>query len=222
MPQRILKPGITTSKKWNQMTWIAQSFYIRLLTLVDDFGRYEADPVLLKSHAFPLREDIRTPLVQQLCEELQANQLAIFYKVDGKAYIQFTNWTNKPRAESSLYPQITDKCEQMIADANICEQMLSKPLPEPLPLPKPLLSDFLEFWQVYPKKVGKGEAESSWQKIAPNDELKSKIISAVERQKKSAQWTRESGRFIPNPSTWLNQKRWEDELDLETDDDKEF
>ena len=53
MPQRFLRPGITTSRRWNSLDWDSQSFYIRLLTLVDDYGRFDADPQLLKSYAFP-------------------------------------------------------------------------------------------------------------------------------------------------------------------------
>lgn len=108
MPQRFLKPGLITSRKWETCSWVAQSFYVRLLTLVDDFGRYDADPVLLRSHAFPLREDIRTQQVQQLCDELQANHLAVFYKADGKPYFQLTNWTERARSERSKYPTPPD------------------------------------------------------------------------------------------------------------------
>ena len=38
------------------------------------------------------------------------------------------------------------------------------------------------------------------------------MIAAIEAQKASEQWTREGGRYIPNPATWLNGGRWEDEM----------
>jgi len=67
------------------------------------------------------------------------------------------------------------------------------------------------FWLWYPKKVGKGDAEKAWKKIkSPHDTLK-KIRASLEWQKQSDQWTKENGQYIPNPSTYLNQKRWEDE-----------
>ncbi len=68
------------------------------------------------------------------------------------------------------------------------------------------------FWKSYPKKVGKGAAKKSWEKINPDEELFEKIHSAVRQQKKSEQWAKENGRYIPNPATWLNQERWEDQL----------
>lgn len=70
---------------------------------------------------------------------------------------------------------------------------------------------FDQFWSSYPKKVGKGAAEKSWKRIKPTKELQEKIMSALQKVKKTEQWERENGRYIPNPSTWLNQKRWEDE-----------
>ena len=69
------------------------------------------------------------------------------------------------------------------------------------------------FWSSYPKKVGKQAALKSWKKIKPTAELFERILSSLEMAKQSDQWQREHGRFIPNPTTWLNQGRWDDELE---------
>ena len=71
---------------------------------------------------------------------------------------------------------------------------------------------FAEFWAEYPKKVGKQAARSSWKRVKPDAKLHERIMQAVALAKKSEQWNREGGRFVPNPSTWLNQGRWDDEL----------
>ncbi len=80
-----------------------------------------------------------------------------------------------------------------------------------------LLSDqeqrFSEFWQSYPKKIGKKAALSSWKRIKPDITLFNKIIASVEVAKKSRQWQRDEGQYISNPATWLNQGRWDDELE---------
>ncbi len=70
---------------------------------------------------------------------------------------------------------------------------------------------FDEFWQAYPRKAGKGDALRAWKKIKPSAELRSRIAAAIEAAKGCDQWQRENGRFIPNPATWLNQGRWEDD-----------
>lgn len=70
---------------------------------------------------------------------------------------------------------------------------------------------FAEFWAAYPKKTGKGAAEKAWAKIKPTKELHAVIMAVLQIAVKCDQWKKENGRYIPNPSTWLNQKRWEDE-----------
>ena len=71
---------------------------------------------------------------------------------------------------------------------------------------------FAEFWAEYPKKVGKKAAHTAWKRLKPDAELFDSIMHAVRAAKNSDQWTREGGRFVPNPSTWINQGRWDDEL----------
>ena len=70
---------------------------------------------------------------------------------------------------------------------------------------------FAEFWKAYPKKIGKQSALKAWKRIRPTAELHAKIIDAVAVAKGTDQWARENGRFIPHPTTWLNQGRWDDE-----------
>lgn len=71
---------------------------------------------------------------------------------------------------------------------------------------------FLEFWGLYPKKQGKGAAEKAYRKISPDRDLHMAILRAVTLQKQSDQWRKDNGQYIPNPATWLNQRRWEDEI----------
>ncbi len=75
---------------------------------------------------------------------------------------------------------------------------------------------FNQFWQAYPKRVGKGAAERAWTKINPDKNLFEQMLFAIYQAKHSRQWQKNSGQYIPNPSTWLNQKRWEDELQENT------
>lgn len=79
--------------------------------------------------------------------------------------------------------------------------------------------DFLLFWKEYPKKVGKGEAYKQWKKAKLTCDEKTEIINALKWQKKSYNWCNSNGRFIPNPSTYISQRRWEDEPDLNLDND---
>ena len=70
---------------------------------------------------------------------------------------------------------------------------------------------FEDFWFVYPRKVAKSAALRAFCKIEMTPDLLTKIFTAIDKQKKSEQWTKDNGVFIPHASTWLNGKRWEDE-----------
>jgi len=59
-----------------------------------------------------------------------------------------------------------------------------------------------------PNKTGKGAAEKSWQKQQPD---LATVLAALAWQTKQDAWTKDQGKFIPHPSTYLNQRRWEDE-----------
>lgn len=71
---------------------------------------------------------------------------------------------------------------------------------------------FEAWWAEYPKKVGKQAARKAWNKIRPDAALYSRIVDATKAQRTSEQWRKENGRFIPNPATWINQGRWDDDL----------
>jgi hypothetical protein len=85
---------------------------------------------------------------------------------------------------------------------------------------KPLRSNdlddgFEEFWNCYPKKVGKEAARKSWTKYKSNFSLTS-VLLALQWQIESDQWRRNDGQFIPNPATYLNQGRWQDQQPVES------
>ena len=77
---------------------------------------------------------------------------------------------------------------------------------------------FEQFWQLYPRKVGKLTAKRSWEKLSQENQQKA-LEAIVEHRKywvaKGTDWE-----FIPHASTWLNQERFEDELVLEKKENK--
>lgn len=70
---------------------------------------------------------------------------------------------------------------------------------------------FAEFWSAYPKKKAKADAMKAWKHAAVNGEFDA-LLTALELQKQSADWQKDGGKFIPFPATWLNGRRWEDEI----------
>ena len=74
-------------------------------------------------------------------------------------------------------------------------------------------ADFEKFWSCYPRKAGKQNARKVFKKLR-NVRIE-ELINAVSAQSRTRQWTDEGGRFIPYPATWLNQRRWEDEPEIQ-------
>ena len=103
---------------------------------------------------------------------------------------------------------ITPEDSSNLGDSSGVKQLKKQPPVAPQPHRQ---GDFDRFWASYPKKVGKQAALKAFdraRKIAPVDTM----LAALARQRESDQWKRDNGRYIPNPATWLNQGRWDDEL----------
>ena len=71
---------------------------------------------------------------------------------------------------------------------------------------------FADFWQQYPKKAAKPDAMKAWRKLKPSGQLLVDLMAGLAIQKVSDQWRKNGGEFIPHPATWLNKRRWEDEI----------
>ena len=69
---------------------------------------------------------------------------------------------------------------------------------------------FETFWRLYPRKLKKQKAKEWFEKHKPSSELFSEMITALKKFMDSKEWKANNGQFIPHPTTWLNQKRWED------------
>lgn len=94
------------------------------------------------------------------------------------------------------------KCEAC-GHVNETRKKVAKSLPN---------EDFEAFWKSYPRKVGKHLASKVWKGIKGDEFLFQKIMQAVSSQRRSTDWQRDNGVYIPHASTWLNQRRWDDEV----------
>lgn len=71
---------------------------------------------------------------------------------------------------------------------------------------------FESFWKQYPRKVAKRAAQAAFSRLTKDEQ--SNAVEAVEQHVKYWQLKDTSTEFIPHAATWLNQGRWEDELDM--------
>ena len=71
---------------------------------------------------------------------------------------------------------------------------------------------FENFWKAYPKHINRKAAEKAFEKLKPDDDLVQTMLDAIEKQKQTSQWQESGGQFIPYPASWINGRRWEDEV----------
>lgn len=75
-------------------------------------------------------------------------------------------------------------------------------------------SDFDKFYAAYPRKVGVQKARIAFEaamkrKDPPTIE---QLVASVEAHKRTWDWKKDGGAYIPHPTTYLNQDRWRDDL----------
>lgn len=218
MPNRILKESICTSENVDQLSAFEETVFYRLIVNCDDYGRMDGRPKILISKLFPLKE-VRVKQMEDALRALTSAELVTLYTVDGKPFLQMKTWDKhqQMRAKKSKYPAPADgvpsldiNCNQMISSDSKCSRnpIQSESEYETESNPNDA-GAFDRFWAAYPKKAGKGAAMQAFRRITgvPVDVM----LYAIEQQRHSRQWQEDNGRYIPNPATWLNQRRWEDE-----------
>lgn len=122
MPNRILREGILSSERVNCLNWEQEVFYRRLISVVDDYGRYFAHPALLRAALYPLKLDqVREVNVERLISACEKARLVRLYTVDGKRYLEVLDFRQQVRAKDSKFPHPPPDDEHMhstcIADA---------------------------------------------------------------------------------------------------------
>jgi hypothetical protein len=105
MPTRYLKESICTSDTLTQLSWLEEVMFYRLIVTVDDFGRYDARPAVLRARLFPLK-DVTLTAIDKALHAMVTAGLVSLYSVDGKPILQLLSWGKHQniRAKSSKYP----------------------------------------------------------------------------------------------------------------------
>lgn len=210
MRARNIKPGFFIDSDLSEVDFASRLLFIGLWCYADREGRFIWKPKQIKASIFPY-DNVN---IEKLLSNLMSLHVITFH--DGIGYVEgFKKHQNPhPHEAKSTLPEKPEQiqCHDMSCNATKCNADLMIPdslIPDiRIPDSKHLSDysdDFLRFWKLYPVKTGKGDAWKSWRKQKP---LIEKVMQALEWQTASQKW-REG--FIPNPSTYLNQRRWEDE-----------
>lgn len=158
------------------------------------------------------RDSIRSGL-----KELEENGYLVRSRVrDESGKLTSAEWTvsDQPMLENPMLenPMLENRTQYNTKEF-ITQEFITKDIPPISPKGEKDCSDlFNQFWTAYPKHIAKQSAVKAFEKLKPDEKLLEAMLKAIARQKESKQWEKDSGAFIPYPATWLNQRRWEDEL----------
>ena len=118
MPNRIIKESAFTSDKVAQLTDFEFRLWVGMITQADDAGRGDARPAILKGRIFALRERTTVKDIESALLALAAAGCVSLYKVSGKPYFQFPNWSAHQRIRDCKpkYPGVDERDEEDICD----------------------------------------------------------------------------------------------------------
>lgn len=233
---RSLHPGQWRDERFVELSFGARLLCLGLRNLADDQGVFEWKPKTIKMELFPA-EDVP---VAEFLSELERWQHVRKFREGGRDYgviRNFCQW-QRPKKPNAIYPLPEELKGYTTGEL---EPEEAEPVPNQFPTgtekvsqrkeeggrreektpPNPPSSEgggvrsslrrFDEFWQSYPRKEGTDAAKRAWTKRI-RDTDPEEILGGLERAK--AMWRRNGTerRFIPQPSKWLNDGRWQDDL----------
>ncbi len=233
MSRRLFSSRITESGKFLKTPPSSQALYFHLNMHADDDGIVEAYKVmkLTGSNEGDLKALVEggfiiilnSDLVTYIPHWLEHNTIRADRKIDSiyidlliKVVPEVDMLKSRPRADTQQGRLILGLNTGLSMDGTRTvhgrrEVKLSKDkLRQDNPLPPEL--SFECFYEKYPKHISRQTAKKSWDRINPSEDLARTIFQRLEVHKQSEQWVKDRGQFIPHPATWLNQRRWEDEV----------
>ncbi len=230
MRARNLKPGFFKNEDLATIDPLGRILFEGLWCMADRKGKLEDRPQRIKVEILPYDNcDI-----EQLLDALNNKHFINRYSVSGSNFIEILNFLKhqtphwQERDSILPSPDSPKKKLRVIQNKSKCNPSVIHLTPDSLLLtPDSLLLDtngmgFDLFWKAYPKKIGIGAARKAWGKIKPSETLLGKILKKIEIEKNTEQWIKDHGQYIPHPTTWLNQERWEDEVEVMEDPYKDF
>ena len=179
---------------------------------------------------FELKHDAEVVAFALKCDTLKVEEImryivkiGLFENIDGTiTCLKLAKYLDKKNTRNKNIHKIIDAASNIYARPR--QSATNPDCPRLSPLEekrreenKDICTNFSIFWSEYPKKRDKARSLKSFTKLDPDPDLMEKILSGLRKQKRSPDWTNHNGKFIPLPSTWLNGRRWEDDIDEEQD-----
>ena len=218
---RSIKPEFWTSEQVMNCSPMARLLFIGLWNFCDDAGNHVASAKTIKANVFP-GDDITSSSIQELLDELSSNELIAHYAFENKDFLHVTGWhhqkIDRPTVKHPPYKPEGSKPTRRALDEDSPpegsgedkERKKENPLPAgaDVPATPPGFVRFWDAWPRSPRKVDKADCCKRWKRHGL-EALADQIIAHVEAMAETDQWKRG---YEPAPATYLNGRRWEDEM----------
>lgn len=225
---RLISKSLGSSRKYHALLTeggklgeFCQVIFPLIIANTDDFGRMPGDAFTVKNVVLPSSRRTEADFDRALSVMARVG-LLVRYSVDGAIYLQVNKFDehqpNLNKRTSSKFPEIPENSGnsgkfQPNPEGNLTQN--PEPRTEPRTAPAPSRAEdamFEEFWAAYPKKKSKDDAKRAWDKRRPDASLLRAMLDAIKAQRRSDDWTKNHGQFIPYPASWLNAAQWTDEV----------
>ena len=118
MPVRMLREGILTSERIDLLSPSGEVFYRRLMSVVDDYGLFSANPKLVRAACYPLKLDtVNDAHIADWLQECAKASLVLCYEVAGKQYLEVQDFRQQVRSKHSKFPDPLSVVINCLADA---------------------------------------------------------------------------------------------------------
>jgi len=212
-PEFWMHEGLCSKSEFTRLLAIA------LLNWADDEGYFLANPVLIRGQVFPFLDD-STKIPRALQDLSSVGWIDLGIDDQGRAVGKIKNFAKHQRVDKPNPSKLKASSVFLDDSKNVLGLLLEDSKEEGKGMEgkgkegnkerkgKPTTESFEQFWSAYPKKIAKADAERAWDKIKPDLQL---VLTSLNWQTKSDDWTKDGGKYIPYPASYLNAKRYEDE-----------
>ena len=191
----------------------------RFLTKVLDFiGKHPKEKGKIFYTIEGTNITVKCKRLKNLCDTWTQKQLRLNFDATSISLRPIEVEEEEDRSISSIHNTVVSSEPEKDSDKKETKKEDEKPAKKK----KEYSESFELFWNVYPRKTGKWKAYARWQEVGKQQRIGAieittrGIIDIVKKQKDANHLRMDDTKYIPLAETWLNQRRWEDEIDADT------
>lgn len=208
MPTRLLRDW-TDSFAVDELDVHAERFFVRLIMVVDDYGRFHADPRMLRSKCFPLKTDIRDSDITRWLAACQKTGMLCCYRDKSKrALLEVCNFKQRSRTDSKF--PAPGECPSNDGQMTAPDGDGDGDGDEGVRSARELFLD--ELWLAAPAKSkarsSKKQLADAWAAAKPKPD-RDEVMRVLAVWSESEEWTKDGGQFATGIHRWVKNRQWE-------------